>query len=1167
MRQYEKEIENATNRDVTPPEAYLLFRYTHRQARHLMRAQPDIEAHWAPFRIRYRCYGADTNHKDSYEEALKIDIPNTFMATPVESFIADESKRFKPDEAGLRVTFTKVFYGLPMDMNTTVTLPINARDQQSSYAHPLFLNLKVEKLNAQREVVSTTTHEAVPCGHIPTLVQSQFCSTRNIHTKDAIQMKECIYDTPYLLVNDVEKVFVSQEDAVLNRPIILQKKANNQTIYQAKVVSKYPNNSTLYVKILQQPGMRHVVNWVLKIRLPFIKLDIPIVQFFRALGARTDKEIVDMMFFKHEVCGSVESVIRNCFVDAPLETPEKARAYILSKSTSSWDTITRINLLPKLGGDMDAKIMSIMGMCRQLVFMAVDLRQPDDRDHMMFKRLHNTGNMMTTLFQSQLVKHIQNELKASMDKSITTGCAWNVASSINVMAIFKGFKYCIATGNLTTGKSMQAQVITGVTQIKQRLSFLSSVVQVRKANSSMQRESRQSAPRRQHCTHHGRYCLSDTPDGKPIGLVHGLAVSHVTSVECSIQKIVVHILGLVGYFELKLTPRTQWNVDAFLLHLNGNPLHVLTSPTEFCAVFRRLRKLGVVPRDVSIATNVFTREVHIQSDLGRQLAMKAHADSAETLWAITATQNEYRLTLPEIMEHIALLDPEEEESCLVAADSKSLRNCPSLQPFTHAEIHYSGCLSSSTLTNPFPDHNAAPRNTYANAMGKQGMGLPQCNFESVYPTSMNVLDYPQKPVVSSQQAELMGVDDLPSGQMFIVAVMCHGDYTIEDAIQLNQRSVDFGMGSCHVYRSVSCVEQREFELFTKPTKENCVQLKRANHDCIGNDGMPIIGKTITDKDVLIGKTLNVSTKKNGAADNSTSAVRKDTSITPKNTDGGIVHSVLKSKTVKGHNLVKVMLRQPRVPICGSKFCTRHGMKGTISQIVKMEDADFNKDGISPDIQMNSHCKISRMSWGEMVEAKFSMLGILTGERWDSTPFTEADHLEIIKGVEDELAHNGVDRNCTELLYSGTTGLPKGRVFMGPIHGQRLKHMVEDKIWQRWRGPKQMLTKAPTEGKVRKGAFKIGEMEQAALLSQSATEFLRDRLFLMCDYSKLPVCRDCGMIAILNKSHNFSMCTYCGTRGNVAVIEIPYATKMLFQDLTCMNIVPRIRVEKTQGLIV
>ena len=135
--------------------------------------------------------------------------------------------------------------------------------------------------------------------------------------------------------------------------------------------------------------------------------------------------------------------------------------------------------------------------------------------------------------------------------------------------------------------------------------------------------------------------------------------------------------------------------------------------------------------------------------------------------------------------------------------------------------------------------------------------------------------------------------------------------------------------------------------------------------------------------------------------------------------------------------------------------------------------------------------------------------------------------------------------------------------MGPIFVQRLKHMVEDKIHGRWRGPRTMLMRAPTEGRTKGCGYRIGEMEKSCLESHGAAEFVRERLFTQSQYSVQPVCTNCGMFAVANRRSGFSMCTLCNRRGTVGFVEMPYATKVLFQLLTSVNVVPRIKLESRE----
>lgn len=1122
----------------------------------LMRTQKDIEEKWPLLRILLKSHGTSRHHIDSYHACMARVVGQVFTEEPVE-VVVGEDKRFNKELAGLRITFNDVMFGLPVDSTgIAISKPIGARNTLGSYCHPLYFDVTVQKLGRDREVLDSKHYPSIAGGHIPTMIRSKFCSTVNVPDSHPIRDKECLYGVSGLfLINDVEKIVISQEDSVCNRAILQARKSNGKSMFQAQITSKHSSlmlksSSTLYIRALQIPALRQQVCWLVRVRLPFIKLDIPMCVLFKAMGVSCDRDIVHLLFHPHELCGSVECIVRNCLGDAPQCTQEGARQIILSKCTNStWESIITNDLLSNMGTNIHGKIACIGSICRGLILLAAGLRRPDDRDHFQWKRVRASGHLLSWLFKTQINKRIRNEIKSSMKNCLETGRSWDVTGSLNSSSIFKGSKYWLATGNLQAGKSGGAQaqkVLTGTSQLVSRLSPQATISQTRRVNSSMQRELRQSLPREHHSTHTGRFDPPDTPEGQPIGLVRQLSVSAYLSSECDVSAVVDIVLKKHAH-ESPVFPRWGWPMDAMLLHLNGTPLAVLLDPMAFVKDMKGMRRVLAIPWDVSIAFNTLTREVHIQTDEGRLCSIKIVSGHESRVWGMSPTE-ELLTTFNELLPHLECLDAEEEETCLIGS-----HGC---NQATNQEIHMSALLGLTTLSNPFSNHNFGPRQTFSDVMCKQGMsGSPLLNFESVFPTSINCLDYPQRPVCTTLASHALGLDDLPSGQMFIVAVMCYDDWTIEDAIQISRKSVDMGIGRCTVYRSIDTTESREFEHFEKPNPEKTIQLKKGSYDHLQENGLPRIGAHVSEKDILVGKTMNFSMKKNGAADNNANALRKDVSVQPKNCESGIVHKIHRDKTATGDNIVKVMLRQVREPIPGSKFASRHGMKGTISMLFEPEDAPYDPlTGITPDIIMNPHSKPSRMSWGEMMEALCSMLGILKGEFMDSTPFSDRD--EFFKSVREEIQKEGMDGNCQVMLQCGITGRRIGKCFMGPIFVQRLKHMVEDKIWARNRGPRQLLTRQPTEGRMRRGGFKIGEMEQAVLLSHGASNFIRERLFKECDQCIVPVCRSCGVMAIHNKDHNFSYCTLCNQR-DVGTVETKYATKLLFQELQCMNIVPQL----------
>jgi DNA-directed RNA polymerase II subunit RPB2 len=85
----------------------------------------------------------------------------------------------------------------------------------------------------------------------------------------------------------------------------------------------------------------------------------------------------------------------------------------------------------------------------------------------------------------------------------------------------------------------------------------------------------------------------------------------------------------------------------------------------------------------------------------------------------------------------------------------------------------------------------------------------------------------------------------------------------------------------------------------------------------------------------------------------------------------------------------------------------------------------------------------------------------------------------------------------------------------------------------------------------------GIVAHNCMVSHGAARFTRGRLYDASDKYQVHVCRDCGMIAAYNDKMGIHNCRTCDNRTNFAYVEIPYACKLLFQELQTMNIAPRI----------
>ena len=129
--------------------------------------------------------------------------------------------------------------------------------------------------------------------------------------------------------------------------------------------------------------------------------------------------------------------------------------------------------------------------------------------------------------------------------------------------------------------------------------------------------------------------------------------------------------------------------------------------------------------------------------------------------------------------------------------------------------------------------------------------------------------------------------------------------------------------------------------------------------------------------------------------------------------------------------------------------------------------------------------------------------------------------------------------------------------MGPVYYQKLKHMVLDKMHARARGPRVVLTRQPTEGRSRDGGLRLGEMERDCLIGYGSSMLLLERLMVSSDQFEVQVCTHCGLMGYYDAHKNASVCPSLKIPDHMEKMKIPYAAKLLFQELQAMNIVPRL----------
>ena len=200
-----------------------------------------------------------------------------------------------------------------------------------------------------------------------------------------------------------------------------------------------------------------------------------------------------------------------------------------------------------------------------------------------------------------------------------------------------------------------------------------------------------------------------------------------------------------------------------------------------------------------------------------------------------------------------------------------------------------------------------------------------------------------------------------------------------------------------------------------------------------------------------------------------------------------------------------------------------------------------------------------MTIAQLMETLLGKIGCEFGSLGDGTPFNATT----VEGLANLLRDNlGLEPYGNESLYNGYTGRQmETSIFVGPCFYQRLRHCSADKLHSRASGPLVMLTRQPAEGRAREGGLRFGEMERDCVAAHGITEFTKERFMECSDAFRCWSCRDCGLIVIANPRDGIWNCRGCGNTTDFSAIEIPYAYKLLLQELETMCISSRILTQQ------
>jgi DNA-directed RNA polymerase II subunit RPB2 len=438
------------------------------------------------------------------------------------------------------------------------------------------------------------------------------------------------------------------------------------------------------------------------------------------------------------------------------------------------------------------------------------------------------------------------------------------------------------------------------------------------------------------------------------------------------------------------------------------------------------------------------------------------------------------------------------------------------------------------------------------------MGIYVTNYENRMDKTAYVLNYPTRPLVDTRIMNMIQLNKIPSGTNVIVAIMTHTGYNQEDSLLINQGSIDRGMALVTVYHTEKDEDKQKIngdeEIRCKPDASKTKGMKFGNYNKVNSKGVIPENTLVENGDIIISKITPIKENRN---DHTKVIKFEDQSRKIKTTEETYIDKNYIDRNGEGYNFAKVRLRTVRKPVIGDKFSSRHGQKGTVGNIIPECDMPFTSSGVKPDIIINPHAIPSRMTIGQLKETLLGKVLVELGLFGDGTSFGEFDIKDICK----ELIKLGYESNGNEVMYNGLTGEQhECSVFIGPVFYQRLKHMVNDKAHSRSIGPMVNLTRQPAEGRSRDGGLRFGEMERDCMISHGAARFTRGRMYDASDKYSVFVCKKCGLIASYNDQLHIHHCRVCDNRVDFAYVEIPYACKLLFQELNTMNVVPRLMTD-------
>jgi DNA-directed RNA polymerase subunit B len=1047
---------------------------------------------------------------------------NEFLEHRMQEIVDEISESMNNEE--FEISLGKVRIEKPKvieaDGSSSLILPYEARLRNLTYSAPVTLEITVKKGDQ-------VDSETVEVGKIPIMVKSKACNTYGMTDEQLIENYSDPLDPGgYFIVNGNERVMVMAEDLAENQPFIETNSKGNLTLRLFSLKGTYRIPVTISEN---KEGL-----W----EISFSRFkDLPAVVILKALGLTKESDIVKYLGKE------TDSVIVNLYEFVNLATKEDAMMFIAEKTGlqgTKKEILDRIKqridsyLLPHIGQKKEDRMNKAITICKLIKQFLIAKENPKlrtDKDHYSNKRVRLSGDLLANLFRVNLgilIRDIQYSIQKSSKRK--------KFFSIKVIAKSTLFSHrvesAIATGSWTGERS-------GVTQNMDKTNYLAMISQLQRVSSMLPSDQENFLARTLHPTHYGRFCPIETPEGTEIGLRKNLAILSKISTRVELDK--------ERFFrDLESIGMEREGLEGTDVFLNGRFIGTAKNLEEFVKRIREKRRAGEFPVQMSVRDEREFKIVLISTEPGRVLRPLIIVENG-----ISKLKNEHKVQIEQgemrwndLLDKgiIEYLDAAEEENALVSLYEEELT-----QESTHLEIDLVDVFGVVTGLVPYANHNSCAKLIKGSKGYKQALGLYAANYLCRLDTDVSILQYPQKPIVRSFIYDTLNT--YPAGQNLVVAVMTYEGYNMEDALVLNQGSLDRGVGRSFYFRPYSTIEMNyagglKDEILI-PEKDTSGYKTEASYRHLEGDGIVYPEAEVAEGEVMIGKMS--PPKFLSEAREISVKTKKESSVTMRQEEKGIVDAVFVTEDSEGNKIVQIRTRDLRIPELGDKFAAPSGQKGVIGMIVPEQDVPFTARGVRPDVIFNPHGLPSRMSMGYLLELIAGKVGSLGGEIIDGTSFSGVGK----KQLEEHLKNLGFRYDGKETMYDGITGKRmNAKIFIGNMYYLKLKYMVGNKMHGRASGKVALLTRQPIEGRSRGGALRLGEMEQEALVAHGASLLLKERYD--SDKVVLPICMKCGSIGIDDNIRSKLICPMCGSE-DIEPVEMSYAFKLLLEELQGLHI--------------